>query len=73
MRPARSAVADSTVHGTTLCTARVCAEDFLLPDCVVELELGLGLEFEPELLELVLLLPATVTWPEISVRPKEET
>lgn len=68
--PARSAVADSTVHGTTLCTTRVCAEFFLLPDCVVEL--GLGLELAPELeLEPVLLLPATVIWPEISVRSRE--
>jgi hypothetical protein len=65
MRPARSAVADSTVHGATLCTIRACAEDFLLPDCV--LELALGLELEPELELVVLLLPATVIWPEISV------
>jgi hypothetical protein len=71
MRPASSAVADSTVHGKTLCTASVCAEDFLLPDCVLELALGLALE--PELVpEPVLLLPATVIWPEISVDKKRE-
>jgi len=64
MRPARSAVKDSTVHGTTLCKAMVCAEDFLLPDCVDELALGLELALEPEP-EPVLLLPVTVVWPEI--------
>jgi hypothetical protein len=71
MRPARSAVAESTVHGRTLpCIERLCAEDFLLPDSVLELAEGLELDFEPEPeveLDPVLLVPVTATSPEISV------
>lgn len=66
-------MAERTVHGTAPCTVRVCAEDFLLPDCV--LELGDGLELAPELeLEPVLLplTPEAVTWPEISVDEKRD-
>lgn len=65
MSPARSAVAESTVHGRAPpCIERLCAEFFLLPDSVLALAEGLELDFEPEdevELDPVLLVPVTAT------------
>ena len=70
MRPARSAVAASTVHSAAPCMSRVRAEeDLVLPDPVLELEVGLELAPVP-VPDPELLLPDAVTWPAISVDEK---
>ena len=69
-RLARSAVAESTVHGRAPCTTRVRAElFFVLPDPGFEL----GVELEPAPVPVPVPVPGpeplleTVTWPAISV------